>query len=122
MAFRRALTCFDATMVVVGGIIGAGIFINPYLVAQRLPSAGLSFPAATPRLECIPPHATLAFPRLRGSSDSLAFTERLFRETGTAVAPGHFFGAPAHFRMSLGGLPSKVAAGLESIARCLDGA
>jgi APA family basic amino acid/polyamine antiporter len=25
-------------MVVVGGIIGAGIFINPYLVAQRLPS------------------------------------------------------------------------------------
>jgi APA family basic amino acid/polyamine antiporter len=27
-------------MLVVGGIIGAGIFINPYLVAQRLPSAG----------------------------------------------------------------------------------
>ena len=41
MAFRRALGTFDATMVVVGGIIGAGIFINPYLVAQRLPSAGL---------------------------------------------------------------------------------
>ncbi|MEP6995880.1 MAG: amino acid permease, partial [Acidobacteriota bacterium] len=41
MAFRRELNVFDATMVVVGGIIGAGIFINPYLVAQRLPSAGL---------------------------------------------------------------------------------
>ena len=41
MAFRRELNLFDATMVVVGGIIGAGIFINPYLVAQRLPSAGL---------------------------------------------------------------------------------
>src|SRR5262245_38988679 len=27
-------------MLVVGGIIGAGIFVNPYLVAQRLPSAG----------------------------------------------------------------------------------
>jgi APA family basic amino acid/polyamine antiporter len=26
-------------MLVVGGIIGAGIFVNPYLVAQRLPSA-----------------------------------------------------------------------------------
>jgi APA family basic amino acid/polyamine antiporter len=37
MALRRALGTFDATMVVVGGIIGAGIFINPYLVAQRLP-------------------------------------------------------------------------------------
>ncbi len=33
---RRALGPFDATMVVVGGIIGAGIFINPYIVAQRL--------------------------------------------------------------------------------------
>lgn len=41
MGFRRALGTFDATMVVVGGIIGAGIFINPALVAQRLPSAPL---------------------------------------------------------------------------------
>ena len=41
MSFRRALGPFDATMVVVGGIIGSGIFINPYIVAQRLPSAGL---------------------------------------------------------------------------------
>jgi APA family basic amino acid/polyamine antiporter len=39
--FRRELTRFDATMVVVGGIIGAGIFINPYIVAQRLDSATL---------------------------------------------------------------------------------
>ena len=36
MSFKRALGPFDATMVVVGGIIGAGIFINPYIVAQRL--------------------------------------------------------------------------------------
>ena len=41
MSFRRALGPFDATMLVVGGIIGSGIFINPYLVAQRLPTAGL---------------------------------------------------------------------------------
>jgi APA family basic amino acid/polyamine antiporter len=41
LAFKRALGTFDATMVVVGGIIGAGIFINPYLVAERLPSGGL---------------------------------------------------------------------------------
>jgi APA family basic amino acid/polyamine antiporter len=38
--FKRALGPFDATMVVVGGIIGAGIFMNPYIVAERLPSAG----------------------------------------------------------------------------------
>jgi basic amino acid/polyamine antiporter, APA family len=36
--FRRALGPFDATMVVIGGIIGAGIFINPYLVARELDS------------------------------------------------------------------------------------
>ncbi len=41
MSFRRALTPFDATMVVVGGIIGSGIFINPYIVAQRLSSGRL---------------------------------------------------------------------------------
>jgi APA family basic amino acid/polyamine antiporter len=41
MAFRRALGTFDATMLVVGGIIGAGIFINPYLVAQRLATPAL---------------------------------------------------------------------------------
>ncbi|MFC1791906.1 APC family permease [Gemmatimonadota bacterium] len=38
---KRALGPFDATMVVVGGIIGAGIFINPYIVAQRLDSSAL---------------------------------------------------------------------------------
>ena len=41
MSLRRALGPFDATMVVVGGIIGSGIFINPYIVAQRLSSGGL---------------------------------------------------------------------------------
>ena len=41
VSFRRALGSFDATMVVVGGIIGSGIFINPYIVAQRLSSGAL---------------------------------------------------------------------------------
>jgi len=36
--FRRVLSTWDATMVVVGGIIGAGIFINPYIVARSLDS------------------------------------------------------------------------------------
>lgn len=39
--FRRALGPFDATMVVIGGIIGAGIFISPYIVAARLESPEL---------------------------------------------------------------------------------
>jgi APA family basic amino acid/polyamine antiporter len=41
VTFKRALGPFDATMVVIGGIIGSGIFINPYIVAERLDSAPL---------------------------------------------------------------------------------
>ena len=32
----RRLGLFDATMIVMGGIIGSGIFINPYLVARQI--------------------------------------------------------------------------------------
>ena len=39
MAFRRTLGPFDATMVVIGGIIGTGIFVNPYIVARTLDSS-----------------------------------------------------------------------------------
>jgi APA family basic amino acid/polyamine antiporter len=41
VTFRRALGPFDATMVVIGGIVGSGIFINPYLVARTLDSSVL---------------------------------------------------------------------------------
>src|SRR5437899_3023414 len=32
----RRLGLFGSTMAVIGGIVGAGIFINPYLVAERV--------------------------------------------------------------------------------------
>jgi APA family basic amino acid/polyamine antiporter len=34
--FARRLTLFDATMIVLSGIIGSGIFINPYVVARAV--------------------------------------------------------------------------------------
>lgn len=37
----RQLGLFDATMLVMGGIIGAGIFINPYVVAERVHTSAL---------------------------------------------------------------------------------
>ncbi len=37
----RRLGLFDATMLVMGGIIGSGIFINPYVVAQRVHTPAL---------------------------------------------------------------------------------
>ena len=38
--YARRLGLFDGTMVVIGGIIGAGIFLNPAIVAQRLSTTG----------------------------------------------------------------------------------
>ncbi|MFY9551790.1 MAG: aminotransferase class I/II-fold pyridoxal phosphate-dependent enzyme, partial [Thermoanaerobaculia bacterium] len=73
-------------------------------------------------LECASTSATIAFPRLAGGADAGPFVERLFAETGTAVAPGRFFGAPGHFRIAFGGEPAGVRAGLEAIGRCLSSA
>lgn len=36
LKFARKLNLFDATMIVISGIIGSGIFINPYIVAQKV--------------------------------------------------------------------------------------
>src|SRR3954464_2804099 len=38
--YAARLRPFSATMLVVGGIIGSGIFLNPSIVAQRVGSAG----------------------------------------------------------------------------------
>jgi basic amino acid/polyamine antiporter, APA family len=35
-ALARRLGAFDATMIVMGGIIGSGIFMNPYVVARQV--------------------------------------------------------------------------------------
>lgn len=37
----RRLGLFDTTMLVMGGIVGAGIFINPYVVAERVHTPAL---------------------------------------------------------------------------------
>ena len=42
VSYARTLGLFSATMLVVGGIIGSGIFINPSIVAARTGSAGLT--------------------------------------------------------------------------------
>jgi basic amino acid/polyamine antiporter, APA family len=41
IGLARRLGLFDITMIVMGGIIGSGIFINPYVVAQQVHSSTL---------------------------------------------------------------------------------
>ncbi|MBV8688603.1 MAG: amino acid permease [Candidatus Eremiobacteraeota bacterium] len=43
MKLARKLNAFDATLIVAGGIIGAGIFRNPSVVAQRVHTTPLIF-------------------------------------------------------------------------------
>lgn len=44
-ALARRLTLFDATMIVMGGIVGAGIFMNPAVVAQEVGTTGAALGA-----------------------------------------------------------------------------
>jgi len=41
LGLARRLGLFDAAMIVMGGIIGSGIFMNPYVVARRVHTAPL---------------------------------------------------------------------------------
>jgi aspartate/methionine/tyrosine aminotransferase len=73
-----------------------------------------------PDLDCAPSGGTVVFPRLRGTDDSTSFAERLLAERETAIVPGHFFQAPAHFRLGFCGATESLRGGLDAIAAALD--
>ena len=79
-----------------------------------------AFLQARPDLEWVPSSATVVFPRIRGVADAAPFVERLMRERGTAIGPGVFFDAPAHFRVGYGGDTEKIREGLERLGGALD--
>ena len=94
--------------------------------ARRILSANLelarSFVAAHPQLQLPePPQSSVMFPRVAGVADAEPVVSRLLSQHGVAVAPGRFFEAPAHFRVSLAGDTSKLRAGLDAIGRSLPG-
>jgi aspartate/methionine/tyrosine aminotransferase len=66
-----------------------------------------------------PPGASVTFPRLRGHDDAEPVVRALLEQHGVAVAPGRFFDAPAHVRVSLAGRTEELEAGLEKIGRVL---
>jgi hypothetical protein len=80
-----------------------------------------SFLARRPELECVPPRATIAFPRFKDGRDAGRFVARLYAEHGVAVVAGSFFDRPSHFRVALGGAPEQLETGLAAIDACLDG-
>lgn len=62
----------------------------------------------------------VAFPRLVGVSDAEPFVNMAHKEFGVGVVPGRFFGAPAHFRIAIGGERKTVEDGIEALGRALD--
>jgi aspartate/methionine/tyrosine aminotransferase len=81
-----------------------------------------SFLHARPELEAAEPRGgTVVFPRLRNVADSSRFAERLLTERETAIVPGRFFEAPAHFRVGFGGATDVLRGGLEALDAALDG-
>jgi aspartate/methionine/tyrosine aminotransferase len=78
-----------------------------------------SFLESRQELESVPSSGAIVFPRLRGHSDTRAFVDTLMREYHTALVPGFFFDAPAHFRLGYGGDTENLQAGLERVAAAL---
>ena len=79
-----------------------------------------AFLASRPDLEWIPSAGTIVFPRMRGVADSRDFVDRLMRERRTALGPGYFFDAPAHFRLGYGGHTETIREGLLRLGAALD--
>ena len=66
-----------------------------------------------------PVRGTVVFPRLRGVDDTRAFAESLHRGHDVAVVPGHFFGEPRNFRISLSGRADTLQRGLDALGAVL---
>ena len=74
-----------------------------------------------PELEYVDPAGgTVLFPRIRGVASADRFAERLLKERETAIVPGRFFGAPAHFRIGFSGATDALRGGLAAIGAALD--
>jgi aspartate/methionine/tyrosine aminotransferase len=81
-----------------------------------------TFLHARSELEVVEPRGgTVVFPRLRDVADASRFADRLLNERATAIVPGHFFEAPAHFRVGFGGATDALRGGLEALTAALDG-
>jgi len=66
-----------------------------------------------------PEGGPVAFPRLLGTDTAEPFVRRALADYGVGLVPGHFFEAPAHFRVAVGGDPRRVRPALDRLADAL---
>jgi hypothetical protein len=124
---RRARDVVDGTGSIVAERLAALAFQHLDRLAERArtllarnKAMAEAFLTSRTELEWVPSSGTIVFPRIKGVADAGPFVERLMRERRTAVGPGAFFEAPAHFRLGYGGATEKIRAGLERLAAALD--
>jgi aspartate/methionine/tyrosine aminotransferase len=80
-----------------------------------------AFMQGQPRLEWVPPAGgSVGFPRIRGRGDASDFVVSLRERYDTGVVPGHFFEAPSHFRIALGGKAEILEEGLARLGSALE--
>jgi aspartate/methionine/tyrosine aminotransferase len=66
------------------------------------------------------PRTNVMFPRLAGVADTSAFVEAAAHQQQVAVAAGHYFDSPQHFRISLAGRTDRLAEGLDRLSQALN--
>ena len=134
VSYARRLSLFDATMLVMGGIIGAGIFLNPAVVAQRVSTptltvgvwilggaVALAGALCFAELGALKPHAGGGYIYLRDAFGPLpgflyGWTELLVINSGGIAAVSVTF---ATYAVSLGGWPARATAPLAIAAIAL---
>ena len=126
---RRARDVIDGT----GSLVSERLSVLAFEQLDRLRERARSLLAANRSLvrelltQCTalewvdPPGGTVMFPRIKGVDDSSSFAERLLSRRQTAIVPGRFFEAPAHFRLGFGGATEHVRGGLEALKAALAG-
>jgi aspartate/methionine/tyrosine aminotransferase len=124
---RRARDVVDGTGPIVAERLAVlafeqldALYARARAILARNKSLADAFLRSRPELEWVPSSGTIVFPRIRGLADSRPFVDRLMRERSTALGPGSFFEAPAHFRLGYGGDTEKIKAGLGNVAAALD--
>jgi aspartate/methionine/tyrosine aminotransferase len=96
------------------------LYLRARALLARNKALADAFLASRPELEWVPSQGTIVFPRITGVGDAGPFVERVMRDHRTALGPGAFFDAPAHFRLGYGGDTAKIREGLARLDAALD--
>ena len=102
---RRQLGLFDATMIVMGGIIGAGIFANPSEVAHRVHTPFLIL-------------GVWVLGGLLAMCGAFIWAElgtRLRETNSVLIVPGDHFGMDGYLRINYGGPREHLEEGLRRL-------